>query len=163
MRERIICESINSLRQEGLRFSVDILAEKLNISKKTVYKYFPNKEVLAIALFERYYDDIVKEANQLIKENTKLSHTRLLELYFDAKSMTRKDIFNKYKLNDSLYSFTKVQNENFWRIILSSMNQDITRKEELSFQVIVDGSFEKLCNEKIDPSGVIERLVNILW
>lgn len=31
MKERIICESIESLRQEGLRFSVDTLAEKLNI------------------------------------------------------------------------------------------------------------------------------------
>lgn len=29
MKDKIICESITSLRQEGLRFSVDILAEKL--------------------------------------------------------------------------------------------------------------------------------------
>ena len=37
MKERIIRESIESLRREGLRFSVDTLAERLNISKKTIY------------------------------------------------------------------------------------------------------------------------------
>lgn len=42
MKERIINESIESLRREGLKFSIDTLAEKLNISKKTVYKYFSN-------------------------------------------------------------------------------------------------------------------------
>ena len=35
MKNRIIEESIKSLQQEGLRFSVDTLAEKLKISKKT--------------------------------------------------------------------------------------------------------------------------------
>ena len=41
MKEKIIKESIVSLRTEGLKFSVDTLAERLKISKKTVYKYFP--------------------------------------------------------------------------------------------------------------------------
>ena len=36
MKDRIIRESIESLRQEGLKFSVDTLADKLRISKKTV-------------------------------------------------------------------------------------------------------------------------------
>ena len=58
MREKIICESINSLRLEELRFSVDSLAEKLKISKKTIYKYFSNKEELAVAIYQRYYSDI---------------------------------------------------------------------------------------------------------
>ena len=34
MRERIIAESIKNLQNEGLKFSVDTLAEKLKISKK---------------------------------------------------------------------------------------------------------------------------------
>ncbi|MGN1480125.1 MAG: TetR/AcrR family transcriptional regulator, partial [Acutalibacteraceae bacterium] len=57
MKDRIIYESIESLRREGLKFSVDTLAENLKISKKTVYKYFPDKETLALALYEKYYND----------------------------------------------------------------------------------------------------------
>lgn len=52
MKDKIIKASIESLRQEGLRFSVDTLAEKLKISKKTIYKFLPDKESLAVALYE---------------------------------------------------------------------------------------------------------------
>lgn len=44
LRDAIIQASIESLRQEGLKFSVDILSDKMKISKKTVYKYFPDKQ-----------------------------------------------------------------------------------------------------------------------
>lgn len=163
MKEHIICESIESLRKEGLRFSIDTLAERLNISKKTIYKYFPTKEALAFALYQRYYGDIKAQAERLASESSVTAHLKLLTLYFDAKSMTSCDIFNKYKLNEALYSYTTEQNDDLWDIILSSMNDDISEQDKIAFRIIVNGSFEKLCNEKIVPNGVIDRLVNILW
>lgn len=163
MKDRIIRESIESLRQEGLRFSVDTLAERLNISKKTIYKYFPSKEALAFALYQKYYADIMAQADRLAAESSASAHLKLLALYFDAKLMTGCDIFNKYKLNEALYSYTTEQNNNLWKIILSSLDDGISEQDEMSLSIIVNGSFEKLCNEKIAPDGVIERLVNILW
>ena len=163
MKDKIICESITSLRQEGLRFSVDILAEKLNISKKTVYKYFPNKEALAISLYQKYYAGLKVQAERLATENSLSAHSELLSLYFDAKSMTNRDIFNKYKLNGVIYSYTAEQNDSLLAIIFSSLDDNISDQDKISLGIIVNGSFEKLCNEKISPEGVIERLVNILW
>ncbi|MGN0804874.1 MAG: TetR/AcrR family transcriptional regulator [Candidatus Coproplasma sp.] len=163
MRERIILESIESLRREGLKFSIDTLAERLNISKKTVYKYFPNKQALALALYQRYYADIISQAESLAKEHTAEARLKLLNIYFDAKAMTSRDIFNKYKLNEALYTYTAQQNDNLFGIILSSLDGNITKEQRESLQIIVNGSFEKLCNEKISPDGVINRLVNILW
>lgn len=163
MKDHIIRESIESLRREGLRFSIDTLAERLNISKKTIYKYFPNKEALAFALYQRYYADIKAQADQLAAESSADAHLKLLTLYFDAKSMTSCDIFNKYKLNEALYSYTTEENDNLWKIILSSLEDGIAEQDKISLRIIVNGSFEKLCNEKIAPDGVIDRLVNILW
>lgn len=163
MKDRIICESIKSLRQEGLRFSVDALAERLNISKKTIYKFFPTKEALAFALYQRYYFDIKAQANLLAKENSVLNHLKLLFLYFDAKSMTSCDIFNKYKLNEALRSYTAEQNDILLEIIFSSLDYGISEQDKISLRIIVNGSFEKLCNEKNAPDGVIDKLVNILW
>lgn len=163
MRDRIILESIESLRQEGLRFSVDTLAERLTISKKTIYKYFPNKEALALALYQKYYADVKAQAAKLAAENSTAAHLKLLTFYFDAKSMTSRDIFNKYKLNEALCSYTAEQNDSLWGIILSSLEHNITEQDKISLRIIVNGSFEKLCNEKIAPDGVIDRLVNVLW
>lgn len=163
MKNQIVCESIESLRQEGLRFSVDSLAKRLNISKKTIYKYFPTKEALAFALYRKYYADTKTKAYQLMNESSAFAHSKLLSLYFDAKSMTSYGIFNKYRLNEALYSYTAEQNDNLLDIIFSSLDERISEEEKMSLRIIINGSFEKLCNEKIDPDGVIYRLVNILW
>jgi AcrR family transcriptional regulator len=66
VRDRILRESIESLRREGLKFSVDTLADRLKISKKTVYKFFPDKEALALALYETYYADAKAQATALL-------------------------------------------------------------------------------------------------
>lgn len=92
MKDHIIRQSIESLRKEGLRFSIDTLAERLTISKKTIYKYFPNKETLVFALYQRYYADIKTQAERLASEHSVAAHVKLLTLYFDAKSMTSRDI-----------------------------------------------------------------------
>ena len=87
MRDKIIKESIESLQQEGLKFSVDTLAEKLKVSKKTIYKYFPNKEALALAMYEQYYLEATRQADLMIHEGKDTLYRELLHLYYDSKKM----------------------------------------------------------------------------
>lgn len=163
MKDKIIRASIEGLRNEGLRFSVDLLANKLKISKKTIYKYFPDKETLSIALYETYYSDAARQARELIRQNTEASHKELLYLYFDAKRMTRNDIFNKYKLNQTIYDYTKEKSDCLWEIVAASFDEDLSERDKNALRIIVDGSFEKLCQDSTELQKVIERLVNILW
>ena len=163
MKERIISESILSLRREGLRFSVDTLAQRLNISKKTIYKYFPDKEALALALFQKYYKDANEEMHSFLNDNSEASHLKLISLYFDAKSITCRDIFNKYKLNETLRLYTSKENDKLLDVIFSSFGDEISEENKISLQIIINGSFDKICNEKITPDGVIKWLVNVLW
>ena len=94
MRDAILQASIESLRQEGLKFSVDTLSEKMKVSKKTIYKYFHDKESLAVALYEKYYSDVIDQVKELLDKDTVDSHRELLKLYFDSKVMTCSKIFN---------------------------------------------------------------------
>lgn len=64
MREKIIEASIEALKKEGLKFSVDTLADGLKISKKTLYKFFPDKQALALALYEKYYTDTLARSRR---------------------------------------------------------------------------------------------------
>ncbi len=162
MKDKIIQASIEGLRNEGLKFSVDVLANKLKISKKTVYKYFPDKETLAIALYETYYSDTTKQAKELIGESTEESYKKLLYLYFDSKKMTHGDIFNKYKLNQTLYAYTKEKGDNLWEIIASSFLETLSKTDQKAVRIIVDGSFEKLCSDCTMLENVIERLALLL-
>lgn len=162
MKDKIICASIESLRQEGLKFSVDSLANKLKISKKTIYKFFPDKEALALAIYEKYYAEAKEKAEMLINSHASSAHSELLHLYFDSKTMMRRDIFNKYKLNESIYSYTTAQNDALWNIISASFGNRTSKENMNTIRIIVDGSFEKLCNAGLNPDAVIKRLVQLL-
>lgn len=162
MREKIIRESIESLRREGLRFSVDLLASRLKISKKTVYKYFPNKEALALAMYEAYYAEVTEAAERLAAEPSLSAKKELLRLYFDSKMMTRREIFNKYQLNETVFSDTSARNTALWNLLSGSLRLRCPERDAEAVRVIVDGSFEKLCDSRQDPDAVIERLVELL-
>lgn len=159
MKDRIIEASIEALRNEGLKFSVDTLSGRLKISKKTVYKFFPDKETLALALYERYYITAMGKAKDLICAPVQIKYRELLRLYFDSKKMIRQDIFNKYKLNDTVYAFAADRNDDMWSLLSASFPEGV---DTPTLRTIVDGTFEKLCRDGADPDNVIEKLVNLL-
>lgn len=161
MKERIILQSIESLRREGLKFSVDTIAERLNISKKTIYKYFPDKQTLAIAIYERYYADANSQVERLAGDKSQSARIKLLSLYFDAKSMTSGEIFNKYKLNDALRTYTEMQNGKLFMAIYPNLG-GCSPCDEAALRIIIDGAFEKLCTEKISAEEVIKYIVKAL-
>lgn len=163
MRDAIIQASIESLRQEGLKFSVDTLSDKMKISKKTVYKYFPDKQTLAVALYKKYYSDATAQAERLIDKNSEDSHRELLKLYFDSKVMTCSKIFNKYKLNQMIYAYTTKESDILWEVIAASFCAAKTDEEKKALRIIVDGTFEKLCLLGSSPDYIIDRLMDLLW
>jgi AcrR family transcriptional regulator len=58
MKDEILQASLNLCLQYGIRqMSIQKLVESLNISTKTVYKYFKNKEELLEALLYRYHGE----------------------------------------------------------------------------------------------------------
>jgi len=162
MKNKIISASIDIIRSEGLKFSVDTLASNLKVSKKTIYKYFPNKEALALSLYEKYYSDAIKEVDRIIKSMDFSCYRDLLFLYFDSKVMTRDDIFNKYKLNETIYSYVEKKNDLLWIAICKAFSCVKTKEDREALKVIIDGSFEKLCSKMINPNAVIERLIKLL-
>lgn len=162
MKDKIICASIESLRSEGLKFSVDTLASKLRISKKTIYKYFPDKEALALAIYEKYYSEAKKKAKMLTDGSTPHVRLDLLYLYFYSKTMIAGDIFNKYKLNDSVYFYAAGQNDELWKIISAFFAENSPDENTDVVRIIVDGTFEKLCSARQSPDAVIERLVKLI-
>ena len=136
MKEKIIKESIVSLRTEGLKFSVDTLAERLKISKKTVYKYFPTKEDLARAIYEEYYKDALAKADSISKSDDVDKLYQLLFVYYRSKYMTRKELFNKYALNATIQSFVEEKQRQIWAIMENALIG--TQEEKEVVKIIVD-------------------------
>lgn len=68
-KEHILEQGFETLLQEGIRFfTVESLAGKLRMSKKTIYKFFPTKEIL-IEKIVRFFTGMVKRKFQSVVES----------------------------------------------------------------------------------------------
>lgn len=161
VRSLIIKESAKSLKTEGLKFSVDTLSAKLKISKKTVYKYFPTKQELAIAVYDYFYNDVNNRISGFISENIKDKVLFLLNIYFESSLMTHDEIFNKYALNDAVRSYAEGNRIKVWERVCSAAG--LSDKTAESARIIVDGAFKELRNNAQASEKVIGFLVDCLF
>jgi AcrR family transcriptional regulator len=68
-KEHILEQGFEALTREGIRFfTVESLAGKLGMSKKTIYKFFPTKEIL-IEKIVRFFTGMVKHKFQSVVES----------------------------------------------------------------------------------------------
>ena len=72
LQQKILEASIVVFNQKGMKFTMDDLARQLEISKKTIYTVFLNKEELLYGMVDYMFDSI-KESERAIVEDESLS------------------------------------------------------------------------------------------
>ncbi|MDD5945468.1 MAG: TetR/AcrR family transcriptional regulator [Clostridia bacterium] len=162
MKDRIVDESINSLKKEGLKFSVDMLAERLKVSKKTIYKYFPDKEALAYAMYEKYYAVLNDKIDGVIRSDDDSRNLKLLEYYFDSAGMVRPKIFNKYSLNGVIGEQAKKCHSDVWQKIKPLLCAEMTEEDADIFRLIVDSAAEKAEESDTETKNIVRMLMKLL-
>ena len=73
----LIQETLNLYRQQGLKFTMDELSNRLCISKKTLYEMVASKEELICKLITHYFD-LVNQTQDMIHANESLSSVERL-------------------------------------------------------------------------------------
>lgn len=58
MRERIILVAAQDMNERGVKFTVEAVAAKMGISKKTLYQYFPSKQALISAIMDTVLENM---------------------------------------------------------------------------------------------------------
>lgn len=71
-------------------------------------------------------------------------------------------IFNKYKLNQTIYAYAKEKSDCLWETIAASFSGELSETDKKAFRIIADGSFEKLCEDCTALKDVMERPVKLL-
>ena len=138
--QAIVEESIHSLQEEGLRFSVDSLAGRMGMSKKTIYKCFPTKEALAKALYQQYFREAREHARQVLEgQQGQSARTLLLVLYYQAYAMVNPGVFNKFALNEELRIFAEKEMYQLYALMAPALTSKVD-----AFRPILDGTFEYL-------------------
>ena len=162
LKEQLIEESIRCLQEEGLRFSVDSLAKRLKVSKKTIYQYFPSKEALAYALYEEYYDNMAQVVQKHLEQMDADLPVRLLRCYYDAACMVRGEIFNKYCLNSTVGEFALRRHAALWAKMVPYLCGSMPADAAKVCRLIIDGAFDRAIAQHADADEIITVLRRLL-
>lgn len=161
MKEDIIKLSIKYLKKDGLKFNLDLIAHDLKISKKTIYKYFKDKEDLALNVYSYYFDTLDTKINKIINSNN-IDLIKILDLYYESLIMTREDMFNKFNLNSSCLNYINSRNISTFNLISPLFN--LNNEEEIDiYKTIIDGTIKLSIKENKNKALIIKELKNLLW
>ena len=72
LKKKILETVIVVFREKGIKFTMDDIARQLEISKKTIYSVFDNKEDLLYEMVD-YMFDAIKESERKVAQDTTLS------------------------------------------------------------------------------------------
>ncbi|MGD1822520.1 MAG: TetR/AcrR family transcriptional regulator [Pleomorphochaeta sp.] len=97
MKEIIINETINLFNEYGYKFSMDNLSKNLQISKKTLYKYFSSKEELITYIIDESFNEVHIKQQQIFNSNLD-TETKLRKIL--TTNFTREDKIKLEKAKD---------------------------------------------------------------
>lgn len=68
LKEKILNAAIDEFQAKGLKFTMDDVARSINISKKTLYQVFRDKEDMFLALADYCFADIKRSEKQILED-----------------------------------------------------------------------------------------------
>lgn len=176
-KEQILEATIGVFNKKGMKFTMDDLASELNMSKKTIYKYFDNKNSLCLEMVDYCFDriktseqDVVKNKTLSTKEKIKTILGVLPEGYSDIDFRQLYLLKNKYP---KIYKKVEQRLENGWEATIALLQQGIDegviRKISIPiFKLMLESTVEQffqrdvLIQNQLDYADALEEVVMIL-
>lgn len=152
MKNCIISTTIEMLKINGLKFTVDDLASSLNISKKTIYKLFDTKEELAKEVYKHIYDEVFSHTVAISgKEKITFVDIEMFLLhYMKGIYFNQESIYNRYSLVNDLKMYAEMMLKKIWELFLDVLKKSDypTLLETKYLQDIIVGVLEKICSNQ---------------
>lgn len=145
-------ETLRLYWEQGLKFTMDDLSDRLSISKKTLYEMVRSKEELVTRVIERYFELLAVEQDA-IHEDTSLSTLEKLRRLLSAVPAFP---IKSYHLKELRTTYPSA---------FSILNERLSRGWERTFSVIdqakAEGSIGTLDNELFSEvfAAAIERFL----
>ena len=67
---KIINATIDIFREKGVKFTMDDIANKLGVSKRTLYENIDSKETLLSLLVDEVFDSIKHQGQEIIEDDS---------------------------------------------------------------------------------------------
>ena len=177
LKKQILDGTLQVFNQKGLKFTMDDVAKELNMSKKTIYTVFREKEELFLTMVDYLFDSI-KESEQKVASDASLTTLEKIKKILGVMPDSYQDIdFRQlYSLKDKypkIYQKVEERLENGWETTISLINQGMAEGviRQIRIPIIktmLEASLEQffrrdvLVNNGITYQEALEEVVGIL-
>lgn len=80
MKDKILLAAAYEMNHRGIKFTIDHVATRLSISKKTIYQYYVSKDVLITGVVMMALDDVRSQAKEILADTSRNFADRLKDL-----------------------------------------------------------------------------------
>ena len=176
-KEEILKATLQVFNDKGLKFTMDDIAERMKISKKTLYKVFDDKETLFLAMVD-YMFDTIKESERAVIENEDLSTVDKIHKVLGVLPEGYKDVDLRqlYLLKDKypkIYKQVELRLETGWETTIELIEQGIAEGciqpvripiLKMMLEASVEQFFQRdiLVQNKVSYQDALDEVVNIL-
>lgn len=177
LKEEILKGTILIFNEKGLKFTMDDIAERLKISKKTLYKVFDDKEDLFLTMVD-YMFDTIKESEREVIEDEDLSTVEKIHKILGVLPEGYKDVDLRqlYLLKDKypkIYKQVELRLETGWDMTIELIERGITEGciqpikipiLKMMLEASVEQFFQRdiLIQNKISYQDALSEVVDIL-
>jgi AcrR family transcriptional regulator len=127
---------------------VDLIMQTANVSKRTLYKYFPTKNDLIVAVLDYYRTTYAEYLNQILNQKDYSSREKILAIFEDAKQWFEDNNFHGCLAVNAMGEFSgkdqAIENSCIrfkrWEIeVLQTLSKDIDSKQpdKLAYKLFV--------------------------
>ena len=176
-KEEILKATLQVFNDKGLKFTMDDIAERMKISKKTLYKVFDDKETLFLAMVD-YMFDTIKESERAVIENEDLStvdkiHKVLGVLPEGYKDVDLRQLYLLKEKYPKIYKQVELRLETGWETTIELIEQGIAEGciqpvripiLKIMLEASVEQFFQRdiLVQNKVSYQDALDEVVNIL-
>ena len=177
VKERIIGATIEEFNEKGIKFTMDSLAKRLSMSKKTLYSVFANKETLLRETVSCGFGDIKAAERKILEDDTLDVVDKLRRIIIVLPDKYQASDFRKLstlkgKYPDIYYEIAS-KIEGGWEPVFELFNQAIAEGKVKNVNLyviksIISGamenfiSTEELSEHQVEYGEALEILINVV-
>ena len=177
-KEQILEQGFETITQNGVKFfTVESLAAHLGMSKKTIYKFFPSKELLIEKIVDFFTGTIERKLKQIVESDMDPveKFTKIMDFIMDKISRTSMDkiveLKNRYPVVwKKVETFRQGLTQDFATIFIEAQEKGFARKDidmnivATIYMNIVNSTFqpEFFLRNNLAPVDTVNLFVNLI-
>ena len=177
LKETILEGTLEVFNQKGMKFTMDDIATSLNMSKKTIYTVFKNKEDLFLTRVDYLFDGI-KESEREVLSATNLGTLQKIKTVLGVmpESYRQIDFSRLYLLRDNyptIYAKVEERLETGWESIIAlleqGMEEGVIRRASIPIvKMMLEASLEQffqrdiLVRNGLGYAEAVEEVVRVI-